>query len=49
MLKRLSIYAREMYPIIPRLGISFLMVAVQILGVLAFASTHHVISLTGKI
>ena len=40
MLKRLSIYAREMYPIIPRLGISFLMVAVQILGVLAFARTQ---------
>lgn len=40
MLKRLSIYAREMYPIIPRLGISFLMVAVQILGVLTFAHTQ---------
>ena len=40
MLKRLNIYAREMYPIIPRLFISFLMVAVQILGVLTFSQSR---------
>lgn len=40
MLKRLNIYAREMYPIIPRLFISFLMVAVQILGVLTFSQSQ---------
>ena len=40
MLKRLNIYAREMYPVIPRLFISFLMVAVQILGVLTFSQSR---------
>lgn len=40
MLNRLTIYAKEMYPIVPRLFISFLMVAVQILGVLTFAQSQ---------
>lgn len=37
MLNRLSVYSREMYPIIPRLLVSFLLVSSQILGVLAFS------------
>ncbi|MGP6146748.1 UbiA family prenyltransferase [Jeotgalibaca sp. A122] len=37
MFKRLQIYANEMYPVIPRLFISTLMVAVQYLAVLTFA------------
>lgn len=37
MFKRLQIYANEMYPVIPRLLISTLMVAVQYLAVLTFA------------
>lgn len=37
MLKRLAIYSREMYPIVPRLLVAFLLVSSQLLGVLAFS------------
>lgn len=37
MLSRINIYLKEMYPIIPRLMVSLLLVAVQYFGVLAFA------------
>ncbi|MDE1549441.1 UbiA family prenyltransferase [Jeotgalibaca caeni] len=39
MLHRIAVYLKEMYPIIPRLIVSLLLVAVQYFGVLAFAET----------
>lgn len=40
MLNRLQIYLKEMYPIIPRIIVSALLVAVQYFGVLAFSESQ---------
>lgn len=41
MLRRLSLYSKEMYPIIPRILVSFLLVSSQVIGVLAFFGTSR--------